>query len=72
MTYQPYPTGGSGNDMTQPPSRPASIQNAVKLIRSGAARSVIGFDTYQPVLDRRGEGRPWLRPGQHHSATPST
>jgi hypothetical protein len=43
MTYQPYPTGGSGNDMTQPPSRPASIQNAVKLMYAGAALSVIGF-----------------------------
>jgi hypothetical protein len=43
MTYQPYPTGSGGNDMTSPGQQPPSIRTAVKLMYAGAALSVIGF-----------------------------
>jgi len=43
MTYQPYPTGGGGNQMAQRPPAPQSIQNAVKLMYAGAALSAVGL-----------------------------
>jgi hypothetical protein len=43
MTYQPYPTSGGSNDLSQPPVQPKSIQNAVKLMYAGAALSALGF-----------------------------
>ena len=43
MSYQPYPTGGGGNQMTERPSAPQSIQNAVKLMYVGAGLSAVSL-----------------------------
>lgn len=43
MTYQPYPTGGGGNQMAERPPAPRSIQNAVKLMYVGAGLSAISL-----------------------------
>lgn len=43
MTYQPYPTGGGGNQMAERPAAPPSIQNAVKLMYVGAALSAVSL-----------------------------
>lgn len=43
MTYQPYPTGGGGNQMAERPPAPQSIQNAVKLMYVGAGLSAVSL-----------------------------
>ena len=43
MTYQPYPTGGGSNQMTERPPAPQSIQNAVKLMYVGAGLSAVSL-----------------------------
>jgi ABC-type transport system involved in cytochrome bd biosynthesis fused ATPase/permease subunit len=42
MTYQPYPTGGGGNQMAERPGQPSSLRTAVRLMWAGAALSLIG------------------------------
>jgi hypothetical protein len=42
MTYQPYPTGGGGNQMAERPAQPTSLRTAVRLMWAGAALSLIG------------------------------
>ncbi len=42
MTYQPYPTGGGGNQLTERAPQPPSLRNAVRLMWVGAALSLIG------------------------------
>jgi hypothetical protein len=44
MSYQPYPTGGSSNQMAagERPPQPSTVRNAVRLMWVGAALSLIG------------------------------
>jgi hypothetical protein len=42
MTYQPYPTGGGSNQMTERAPQPPSLRNAVRLMWVGAGLSLIG------------------------------
>ncbi|HXB50872.1 MAG TPA: hypothetical protein VNW50_24190 [Streptosporangiaceae bacterium] len=44
MTYQPYPTGGGGNQMgtAERPPQPQTLRNAVRLMLVGAALALVG------------------------------
>jgi len=42
MSYQPYPTGGGNNQVTERGPQPTTLRNAVWLMWAGAALSLIG------------------------------
>jgi hypothetical protein len=44
MTYQPYPSGGVGNQMrmAQDPTQPRALRNAVRVMWAGAAIALLG------------------------------
>jgi hypothetical protein len=42
MSYQPYPTGGGSNQMTERAPQPPSLRNAVRLMWVGSGLSLIG------------------------------